>query len=76
MYLGRGDRTRFLAKRIHFPTSVKMKRKDRRIEDFCVPHSARNGREKTIRKQEQGANNSVGRQEKRNLKYEGEEETN
>jgi transposase len=40
------------------------------------PHSARNGRIKTITKQEQGANNSVGRREKRNSKCEGEEETN
>jgi hypothetical protein len=31
---------------------------------------------KRIRKQVQGANNSVGRREKRNLKYEAEEETN
>jgi len=41
-----------------------------------TPYSARNGRKKTIRKQEQEANNSVGRREKRNSKCEGEEETN
>jgi len=43
---------------------------------ISIPHSARNGRRKTIRKEDQGANNSVGRREKRNSKYEGEEETN
>jgi predicted MFS family arabinose efflux permease len=41
-----------------------------------IPHSARNGREKTIKKQVQGGNSSVGKREKRNLKYEDEEETN
>ena len=40
------------------------------------PHSARNRMRKRIRKQEQGANNSVGWREKRNSKCEGEEETN
>ncbi|OYQ68375.1 hypothetical protein B9G53_00065 [Pseudanabaena sp. SR411] len=41
-----------------------------------IPHSARNGMRKTITKQVQGANNSVGRWEKKTLKYEAEEETN
>ncbi len=41
-----------------------------------IPHSARNGREKTITKQAEGGDSSVGRQEKRNSKCEGEEETN
>jgi hypothetical protein len=40
------------------------------------PHSARNGREKRIKKQVQGGDSSVGKREKRNLKYEDEEETN
>jgi|GEM_PF-1653681 len=40
------------------------------------PHSARNGKEKTITKQVQGGNSSVGRQKKRNVKCEDEGETN
>ena len=43
---------------------------------YLNPHSARNGRKKRIRKQEQGTNSSVGRREKRNSKCEGEAETN
>ncbi|ELS32915.1 hypothetical protein Pse7429DRAFT_1921 [Pseudanabaena biceps PCC 7429] len=37
------------------------------------PYSARNGSGKTIRKEAQGGDSSVGRQKKRILKYEGEE---
>jgi hypothetical protein len=44
--------------------------------EFSIPHSARNGRGKTIKKQVQVADSSVGRQEKRNLKCEDEEPTN
>lgn len=40
------------------------------------PHSARNGRVKTITKQAQGGDSNVGREEKRNSKCECEEETN
>jgi len=40
------------------------------------PHSARNGMGKIIKKQVQGGDSSVGRQEKRNVKCEGEERTN
>lgn len=46
------------------------------IESTVNPHSARNGRGKTIKKQVQVADSSVGRQEKRNLKCEDEEPTN
>ena len=46
-------------------------------ETFSLdPHSDRNGRGETIKKQVQEENSSVGRREKRNLKYEDEEETN
>jgi hypothetical protein len=46
--------------------------------DFVVfsPHSARNGRGQTIKKQAQGGDSSAGKQEKRNLKCEDEEPTN
>jgi membrane-bound lytic murein transglycosylase B len=40
------------------------------------PHSARNGRGQTIKKQAQGGDSSAGKQEKRNLKCEDEEPTN
>jgi hypothetical protein len=40
------------------------------------PHSARNGRSKTIKKQAQGGDSSVGKREGRNLGYEDEEEIN
>jgi hypothetical protein len=41
-----------------------------------IPHSARNGRGQTIKKQAQGGDSSAGKQEKRNLKCEDEEPTN
>ena len=40
------------------------------------PHSARNGRGQTIKKQAQEGDSSAGKQEKRNLKCEDEEPTN
>ena len=46
------------------------------LRSICIPHSARNGIRKIIRKQVQGANNSVGKQEVRNLECEDEWETN
>jgi type I restriction enzyme S subunit len=41
-----------------------------------IPHSARNGMGKIIKKQAQAEDSSVGRRERRNLKYEDEERTN
>ena len=46
------------------------------IVEYINPHSARNGRQKTIKKQAQGEDSSVGRREGRNLGYEDEEEIN
>ena len=45
-------------------------------KDLTNPHSARNGKGKTITKQSEVGDSSVGRQEKRNSKCEGAEETN
>ena len=47
-----------------------------RFLDEFNPHSARNGRGQTIKKQAQGGDSSAGKQEKRNLKCEDEEPTN
>ena len=46
------------------------------VEVALSPHSARNGRGQTIKKQAQGGDSSAGKQEKRNLKCEDEEPTN
>jgi len=52
-------------------------REDSRGLAYCFnPHSARNGSPKTIKEQLQGEDSSVGKQERRNLRYGGEEETN
>jgi len=47
-----------------------------KLVPYYNPHSARNGRQKTIKKQAQGEDSSVGKREGRNLGYEDEEEIN
>ena len=41
MYLGKGDRTRSLTKRMYFLTSVEMESKDRRIEHIWGKYQIR-----------------------------------